>query len=290
MGSTAMPGSAERSLVDTDWLAQHLDDAGVRIVDATWHMPAVGRAGREDFEAGHIPGAVFWDIDAVADARSPLPHMLPEAADFARHMEGFRIGDGTQVVIYDAYGLMTAARPWWMLRYFGHDRVAVLDGGMPKWRAGNRTVETGAAPAPAAGARFTPRPRPDMVHALDQVRGIVAEGAGQVLDARSAGRFAGTEPEPRPNCRSGHIPGSLSLPFGQLLDPETKCVRPPDALRAVFAQAGVDPARPVTTTCGSGVTACALALGLHLTGHDEVAVYDGSWSEWGGRTDTPVEV
>ncbi len=284
-----MPGAFKQSLVSTDWLARNIGDPALRIVDATWFLPNAGRSGGAEFEAGHIPGAVFWDIDAISDRESGLPHMLPDGLEFAAAVKSLGIVDATQVIVYDAHGLMTAARPWWMLRYFGHDDVAVLDGGLPKWRAEGRTVETGAAEIPAAQGRFTPRPRPHLVRALEQVRRIVAAGGEQVLDARSAGRFAGTEPEPRPNCRAGHMPGALSLPFNRLLDGDGKCVLAPDALREVFDRAGVDLTRPVTTSCGSGVTACVLALGLHLIGHGQVAVYDGSWSEWGTREDTPVE-
>ncbi len=284
-----MPGAFKQSLVSTDWLAQNIGDPALRIVDATWFLPNVGRSGGEEFEAGHLPGAVFWDIDAISDDESGLPHMLPDGLEFAAVMKSLGIVDATQVIVYDAHGLMTAARPWWMLRYFGHDDVAVLDGGLPKWRAEGRAIETGAAEFPAARGRFTPRPRPHLVRALDQVRRIVAAGGEQILDARSAGRFAGAEPEPRPNCRAGHMPGALSLPFNRLLDADSKCVLAPEALREMFDDAGLDIDRPVTTSCGSGVTACVLALGLHLIGHDQVAVYDGSWSEWGTRGDTPVE-
>ncbi len=284
-----MPGAFKQSLVSTDWLAQNQQDPGIRIVDATWFLPNAGRDAVAEYETGHIPGAVFWNIDTIADGESALPHMLPDALVFAAAMKSLGIADGTQVVLYDAHGLMTAARPWWMLRYFGHDDVAVLDGGLPKWRAEGRPEETGAPATPEAAGRFTPRPRPHLVRALDQVQEIVAAGSEQVLDARSAGRFAGAEPEPRPNCRAGHMPGALSLPFNRLLDGDSKCVLPPDQLRAAFARAGVDIDRPVTTSCGSGVTACVLALGLHLIGHDRVAVYDGSWAEWGTREDTPVE-
>ena len=287
-----MPGAFKQSLVGTGWLAQNIGDPALRVVDATWFLPDDGRSGGRAFAAGHIPGAVFWDIDAIADPGSALPHMLPDGLAFAAAVKSLGIVDATQVVVYDAHGLMTAARPWWMLRYFGHDDVAVLDGGLPKWRAEGRTIETGAAQVAAVQGRFTPRPRRHLVRALDQMRRIVAadgEGGEQILDARSAGRFTGAAPEPRPDCRAGHMPGALNLPFNQLLDADTKCVLAPDALRQAFDDAGLDIDRPVTTTCGSGVTACVLALGLHLIGHDQVAVYDGSWSEWGARDDTKVE-
>lgn len=284
-----MPYARPDALVSTDWLAGHLDDAGVRVVDATWYLPNQKRTGREDFDERRIPGAVFWDIDAIADPATDLPHMLPNAAAFAAAMGALGIGDGMRVVVYDSFGLMSAARAWWTLRHFGHDAVAVLDGGMPKWLAESRPVERTPPRAPAP-ARFTAKPRPALARSLDAMRRNLDSRAEQVLDARSAGRFAGTEPELRPQCRSGHIPGSLNLPFGDLIDPATKTVRPAEALAQRFAAAGVDPARTVITSCGSGITACVLALGLHLVGRDDVAVYDGSWTEWGGRRDTPVEV
>ena len=276
------------ALVDTEWLAQHLGSPGVRIVDATWYLPAAGRSGREDYDQRRIPGAVFWDIDAIADPADPLPHMVPDATGFAAHMAALGIGDGRKVVVYDGVGMMTAPRVWWMMRYFGHDDVAVLDGGLVKWLAEGRPTDT-AAPIHGDGA-FSARVRPEAVRDLAQISATIESRAEQVLDARSAGRFAGTEPEPRPECRSGHIPGSLNLPYSELIDPETGTMRPASDLAALFAEAGIAMDRPVITSCGSGVTACVLALGLHLLGHDRVAVYDGSWTEWGGRQDTPVEI
>jgi thiosulfate/3-mercaptopyruvate sulfurtransferase len=212
--------------------------------------------------------------------------MLPGPADFARAMAALGIGDDSMVVAYDGYGLMSAARAWWMLRSFGHDQVAVLDGGLPKWQREGRPLESGEPGLRTAS--FTPRFRPDLVRSRQQMVANLASKAEQVLDARSAGRFAGVEPEPRAGLRGGHIPGSRNLPFTQLVDPESKTVLPPEALRARFAAAGIDPARPVVTTCGSGVTACVLALGLAQIGAPDAAVYDGSWSEW-GQGDTPVE-
>ncbi len=275
------------ALVETDWLADRLGDPGIRIVDATWYLPGVDRSGRDEYAERHIPGAVYWDLDEIVDPADPRPHMLPDAAAFAEHMARLGIGDGMKVVVYDAVGSMTAPRVWWMLRSFGHDDVAVLDGGFAKWLAEGRPTD---ADAPAIGTgHFTATVRPHMVRDVVAVRANLDSGAAQILDARSAGRFAGTEPELRPNCRSGHIPGSLNLPYTGLIDGELKTFLPADTLAERFAASGIDASRPVVTTCGSGVTACVLALGLHLVGRDDVAIYDGSWSEWGTRDDTPVE-
>jgi thiosulfate/3-mercaptopyruvate sulfurtransferase len=279
-------------LVSTDWLADKLGDADVVVVDATYHLPTAKRDARAEFANAHIPGAGFFDIDGISDKASSLPHMLPSPAEFKQAVEALGIGDASMVVAYDSYGLMSAARAWWMLRIFGHDQVAVLDGGLAKWQREGRMLESGEpAPGPAleGGASFTPRFRPELVRSRQQVLSNVASKTEQVLDARAAGRFKGTEPEPRAGLRSGHIPGSRNLPFTQLLDPTSKTVLPPDELRQRFAAAGIDPAQPIVTSCGSGVTACVLALGLARIGAPDAAVYDGSWSEWGQGSDTPVE-
>lgn len=275
------------ALVSTEWLAQHLADPALRIVDATFHLPTVKRDAHAEYRAEHIPGAVFWDIDAIADRANPLPHMLPAADAFARMMNGLGIGDETFVVAYDTYGLASSPRAWWTLRAFGHDRVAVLDGGLAKWKAEGRPVNA-AAVSPAA-ARFTARFRPDFVRAKADMLANLTTRAAQVVDARSPGRFAGTEAEPRPGLRGGRIPGSRNVPATKVLNPATKTVLPAAELRSLFTGAGIDPAQPVIASCGSGVSACALALGLHLIGAGKVAVYDGSWSEWGLPGDTPVE-
>jgi thiosulfate/3-mercaptopyruvate sulfurtransferase len=250
-------------------------------------MPQLQRDPRREFEDAHIPGAAFFDIDAIADRSSPLPHMLPSVARFAREAGALGISNADLVVVYDVRGVVSAARVWWTFRAFGHERVAVLDGGFRKWRAEGRAVESGAAaPAPR---RFTARLRRALVRDLGQMRRNMDSRREQTLDARSRGRFAGTEPEPRAGLRGGHIPGSLNLPYDLLYRPDATFLSP-DGLRQAFAAAGVDPGKPVATTCGSGVTASVLALGLHLIGHKKVAVYDGSWTEWGGRSDTPVEL
>jgi thiosulfate/3-mercaptopyruvate sulfurtransferase len=277
---------APGALVGTEWLAAHLEDPHVRVLDATWHMPQLQRDARREFEDAHIPGAAFFDIDAIADRSSPLPHMLPPAAQFSRQVGALGISNADLVVVYDVRGVVSAARAWWTFRAFGHDRVAVLDGGLRKWRAEGRPIESGAAAA--APRRFTARLRKALVRDLGQMRRNMDSRREQTLDARSRGRFDGTEPEPRAGLRPGHIPGSLNLPYDLLYRPDSTLLSA-DGLRQAFAAAGVDLGRPVATTCGSGVTASVLALGLHLIGHRKVAVYDGSWTEWGGRFDTPVE-
>ena len=274
-------------VVSTAWLGEHLGEPGLRVVDATWHLPTLQRDARAEFREAHIPGAVYFDIDAIADRESKLPHMLPDAATFGAAAGSLGIGNGDRVVAYAGKHLSASARVWWTFRVFGHDRVAVLDGGFPRWREEGRPVESGEG-RPTAG-RFTARFRPELVASLEGVRRNLETRRAQVLDARSAGRFAGTEPEPRPGLRGGHIPGSLNLPYDRLFRREDGTLLLAGDLRRLFEGAGVESGRPVVTTCGSGVTACVLALGLHLAGRHDVAVYDGSWTEWGGREDVPVE-
>ena len=275
------------ALVSTEWLARHLNVPDLRVVDATWHMPGSGRDARAEYEAQHIPGAVFFDIDEIADEMSKLPHMLPRPEKFSARVRKLGLGDGNRIVVYDAHGMMSAARVWWTFRVMGHKDVAVLDGGLPKWLAEGRPVED--TPPPPRERHFSAR----LNHTLVKDKAAIARNLRntrfQVLDARSAGRFQGTEPEPWPGRRSGHIPGSRNLPFTELLDPKDKTFLPADALAAKLEAAGIDLKKPVATSCGSGVTAAILALGLHLIGHEHVAVYDGSWAEWGLPGDTPVE-
>jgi thiosulfate/3-mercaptopyruvate sulfurtransferase len=278
----------EKALVTTDWLAGRLGHPRLRVVDGSMYLPTSGRDAAAEYAAAHLPGAVFFDLDASSDRRSSLPHMLPSAADFAERMSALGLDDADDVVVYDGSGAnLSAARVWWMFRVFGHDRVAVLDGGIGKWRREGRPVESGAPTRPRGS--FTARRRPgDAVRDLDQVRQAAGAGRAQIVDMRSAGRFAATEPEPRPGLRGGHIPGSRNLPYDELVR-EDGTVLPAESLRRRIAEAGIDPSRPIIATCGSGVSACALIHALHLLGHEQVALYDGAWTEWGGRADTPIE-
>lgn len=273
------------ALVSTGWLAEHLNDPKVRVVDASLPRVGVKEDTRANYREAHIPGAPFFDIDDIADPASTLPHMMPGADIFARKVGALGISNDSKVVVYDQHGLYSAPRGWWMFRAFGHDDVAVLDGGLPKWRAEGRPV-TAEIPSPAV-ASFSAKLRPELLRLVDQVRANIDSGTEQVVDARGAGRFEGTEPETRAGLRSGHIPRSLNVPYPEIV----KDGRLADAagLRQAFEHHGVDLSKPITTSCGSGITACILALGLYLNGRDDVAVYDGSWTEWGGREDLPLE-
>jgi thiosulfate/3-mercaptopyruvate sulfurtransferase len=274
------------SLVSTHWLADHLDAPDIRVVDASWYLPAANRDPRAEYDAGHIPGAVFFDIDAISDTESSLPHMLPQPEKFSSRMRRLGLGDGSRIIVYDGGAqTMGAARAWWMFRVFGHEDVSILDGGFRKWQDEGREVED-LPPAPRE-RHFTARVNSLLVRDLDRVRSASQTGREQIVDARSAPRFRGDEPEPRPGLRAGHMPGAINLPFGSLLAADGTFL-PTDRLREVLAAAGIDPARPVIATCGSGLSACVIAFALHLTGQAKVAVYDGSWTEWGGRSDTPV--
>ncbi len=273
-------------LVSTGWLATRLGRPDLQVLDASWYLPTTGRDARAEYHAGHIPGARFFDLDAASDQASPLPHMLPSERDFTEYMAALGMNDGDGIVVYDGSGInLSAARAWWMLRAFGHDRVALLDGGSRRWRDEGRPVEPGEI-MPARGS-FRARLRPGVVRDLPAVLRAVEEGTMQVVDARSPGRFSSAEPEPRQGLRGGHIPGSFNIPHQQLVRDDGTMLSLPE-LRRRIETAGVDLARPIVATCGSGVSACAVIHALHLLGADHVELYDGSWTEWAGRPDTPV--
>lgn len=268
-------------LVSTAWLAAHLDAPSLVVLDASWYLPQQARDPRAEFRAARIPGARFFDLDAASDPATDLPHMLPSPPHFAEALGALGVEASRDVVAYDGSGIqMSAPRLWWMLRAMGHDRVAVLDGGFVKWRAEGRPVDSGHWSAPVPGA-FQPAPRPGLVRTRVEVANALADGSAQLVDARSSARFKGEVDEPRPGLRRGHAPGARNLPFTDLVDPATGVYLAPDALRERLVAAGVDVSRPIIASCGSGVTACSLALAVQLAGAGEVAVYDGSWSEWG---------
>lgn len=277
----------DKPIVSADWLVSHLNAPDVRVLDCTYFMPGSPRTGRQVYDAHHIPGARFFDIDDVADTDSTLPHMLPAPEKFSSRVRRMGLGDGHRVICYDQNGFLASARVWWMFRTMGHGDVAVLDGGFEAWRNAGGGVED-LPPHYVADRHFTVRPRRDLVRDLDQMKQTVDAGSTQIVDARSAGRFNGTAPEPRPGLRSGHMPGSLNVPYGDVLAANGQFKSEAD-IRAVFENAGVDLSKPIINSCGSGVTAAILALAQSIAGHDGAAVYDGSWTEWGAENAaTPV--
>ena len=275
----------DRWLVDTDTLSRLLDAPDVRVVDASWYLPVENRDALSDYHERHIPGAVFFDIDDISDESTDLPHMLPRPEKFSSRVRSLGLGDGVRIVVYDGGNMMAASRVWWMFRVFGHDDIQVLDGGLSKWMAEGRPVDD--EPVIPRERHFTSRHNTFLVRDIDQIKANLASRRAQVVDARGRGRFTGEEAEFRPGLRSGHIPGSRNLPYTSLLH-EDGTIVDNEAITAAFRDAGVDPARPVVTTCGSGISACFLALALDLAGFPDAAVYDGSWTEWGGAADTPV--
>jgi thiosulfate/3-mercaptopyruvate sulfurtransferase len=281
-----MPYAHPEALVSTEWLAEHIRDPHIRILDSSFKQPGITPTARADYDAGHIPGAVYFDIDDVAQPETSLPHMIPSAERFAEKMAERGIGNDDKVIVYDTNGLSSAGRAWWMLRLFGHDNVALLDGGLPKWRREGRPLETATPSVPKR--QFTARFRPEMVRDKAAVIANLTSKSELVVDARSTGRFDGSAEETWPGRRRGHIPGSRNVPFDLVTDPQTKQLKDADALRKVFDQAGVPLDAKIVTSCGSGVTACAVAFALHLIGHPGAAVYDGSWSEWGLPDGPPI--
>jgi thiosulfate/3-mercaptopyruvate sulfurtransferase len=279
-------GTGIEPIVETTWLAEHLDAPDLVVMDASWHLPPLKRSGREEFLGEHIPGALFFDIDDLSDETSDLPHMLPSPTKFSSRMKELGVGDGVRVVVYDSTGIYSAARAWWMFRVMGHEDVQVLNGGLVKWKAEGRALEDGPA-RPRARTHFTPRVNASLVADIDDIKSYIDTGATKIVDARPAPRFLGDEPEPRPGLRLGHMPGALSLPYGQLIDADGTIKSNAD-LRQAFAAANVDLHAPISTTCGSGVTASIIALALAQLGRTDASVYDGSWAEWGQDNGLPV--
>ncbi len=273
-------------VVSTQWLEDHLNSPDIAIVDASWHLPAAQRDAKAEFREGHIPGAQFFDIDELSDAASTLPHMLPSPEKFASRMRKLGIGDGKKVIAYDAAGLFSGPRAWWMFKVFGHDDVAVLDGGLPKWKAEARPLDDGPALKPQE-RHFTARYKSMLVRDMTEAASALKSGTAQISDARSPTRFRGEEAEPRAHVRAGHMPGARNVHYAALLKSDGT-LKSPDEIAALFQAAGIDVSKPVITSCGSGITAAILTLGLTLIGARDHALYDGSWAEWGGTPDAPV--
>ncbi len=282
-----MLNSAKQWIVETDWLATHIDAPDLVVFDGSWHLPTTGRNPKAEYLAAHIPNALFFDIDDLSDEKSPLPHMLPSTVKFASRMKKMGVGDGIRIVVYDTQGLFSAARVWWTFRAMGHEDVAVLNGGLKKWMLEGRHVEDGP-PRKRPECHFTPLMNASLVRDVHDMKEALSKKSAQIVDARPPARFAGSEPEPRPGLRCGHLPGARNVPSQTLIN-DDGTLKTPAELSKIFAGAGIDPALPVITTCGSGVTASILSLALAVLGQTNAAVYDGSWAEWGAENGLPIE-
>ena len=274
-----LPKTAKNWIVETDWLASHLSSPDLIVLDGSWHLPAANRNPRTEYLAEHIPGALFFDIDDITDDKSSLPHMLPSTVKFSSRMKKMGIGDGARIVVYDTTGIFSAARVWWTFRAMGHRDVAVLNGGLKKWKAEGRPLDDGLPPK-RSERHYTPLQNTEIIRDLDEMKALVGKAGAQIVDARPAGRFEGRDAEPRAGLRNGHMPGAKNIPSQLLLNPDGT-FKLNEELAKLFKAAGIDVAKPVVTTCGSGVTASMLALALAALGQTNAAVYDGSWAEWG---------
>lgn len=275
------------ALVDPQWLQRHLHSTPVQFIDARFFLPTEARDAAAEFQQGHVPKAVFFDIDAINDRSNPLPHMLPSPEAFSHYMQALGINSSDPIICYDDGRFMGACRAWWTFRIYGHTAVAVLDGGLPAWQAAGLPLATGSTPPPEPNIEFKTDFHPERLATLITVRQALQQNTAQVIDARSAERFTGHAPEPRPGLRTGHMPGAINFPFTELITPQGR-LADSEQLKTLFTAAGVDLNRPVITSCGSGVSAAVLLLALELLGHRQLALYDGSWAEWGARHDTPI--
>lgn len=282
-----LPNTAQNWIVETEWLEKHLSSPDLVILDGSWHLPTANRDPKAEYLAEHIPGALFFDIDELTDDKSSLPHMLPSTVKFSSRMKKMGIGDGARIVVYDTSGIFSAARVWWTFRAMGHQDVAVLNGGLKKWKAEDRPLEDGP-PIKRSEKHYTPLQNAEIIRDLDEMKALLSKSKAQIVDARPAGRFEGRDDEPRPGLRKGHIPGSRNIPSQSLLTSDGR-LKPPAELAALFNAAGIDVSRPVVATCGSGVTASMVALALAVLGQTNAAVYDGSWAEWGQDNGLPIE-